>query len=120
MKRWVTAVLVCFTLIGCRAELPQLERAPERVRVLQQPAAATFAAAERVMTRKQARAATVDREGGLARYELPDGTSVTIFVEALSAVRTRLIVTRESFAKTRVDEGVLLDEIEREVSADAR
>ncbi len=94
-------------------------QAPQRERtgVFDQAYLIVWASTERVLRGKQAFPVLVDREAGLIRVALPDGTSVTAFVEPVDLNRTKVYVSRNRGARTAVSELAILDEIGADIRA---
>lgn len=113
----MVGLLLC---AACTTTLPQAAGPHEQSRMFEQPFAVVWEGVERVMRGKQAMPALIDRDAGLLRVSLADGTQMTAFLEAVSAHRTRVYVRRSRTARTPVSESAILDEIASAIGAASR
>lgn len=89
-------------------------------RIFEKPYSIVWKATERLMRGKQALPAIVDRNAGLLRFVLQDGTNVTIFLQPIDINRTKVYVRRSRGALTPVCESAILDEIGARIASQTR
>ncbi len=114
MKRvhlWLYLTGTLAPISGCTTAFETLPAPRERVRIFDQPYSSVWDRTQRIMQQKQAVPALIDPDTGVLQYALVDGTLVTIFIQSTGNSQTRVYVSRNRAAATRVSESAILDEI---------